>query len=1095
MPNFEKALLEIRRHLSLWANEVGLANAVGYFNINKISEGTALMLLNLVFDIELKDLNREQNNYPGIDLGDKKNGKLAFQVTSQTDNRKLLSSLETFVSENHKKSYPNGIRFFIIGKRSKSRRNNDKFSAYRDIFDPKEHIYYLDDLLMLIEQIYYQDEDRFNKIEDLLKREFASSKPDPQKRSVVEFNSPAEKFTFYKRILSGIYHDTGNIFVHFYCRLDDGEVSTDDLNKIILESDGLVVLGPSGCGKSMLSRMLAMRFLEHGFALVLESKYYETDLNDLLEKSIVAFGFDSMDELFQTSKKLDIAALVIIDGINECEGSKRPKLLLEIEKLKTDHQVKIVLSGQQNDPLIGPLNLTQINVDHPSLETKKSIANKFSGKGSNDKLQPLLNTISTSLEAKMVGEIAIENIERISRFTLFEVFVRQKLGAEKSDGFLLLSHIARILSEDISFSLPERRVEEILRANAIPSYVYERCIEGRILESTMGKTSFSHEMFFSFFVAESIIRFYPDTQSILSHINAPKNHDKRLLIIGSIEDTIILNEVLDRIRDVHLLNALCQGDGGEYSKKWTERKLAEIMKMVANEIDQVQYEITPDEMYGIGIINQSLINWTDQQRTFIDLIPYRLVRGEYLSEIFDFIGKMDIKIGESVKALKEDLQKLEISAAHGAFVAAYARHSQTKTAIGSIVSSFESGIITFDYKLNIPDEKIEELAGGKSLSAGKFYFIVTMLRWNEKLQRFYIYALDLIKNKWRGTPTTLLYEVLNTIHYFPRNETEKKELIEGLNIIHSETKSAWTSTSIFDALSLLGALEEDADRYVPIVEEQIGKLLHHPDSAEKCDEINGIYNSQFDHPYSNAYQDAISNLSRENKELFYQMAIKGLHSVFFGVPLLLDSFYLLKEKICPLITRFAEIPITEKSFPQDAFRVFLLSHVILGKFNHPLVSRFEDTEDPIERSLYAAAELYYWNNRKDLNSQQIKTAAASASGALFAPSNSYAIDTLDQCERNLHQISFRRLFTGDPVIYVCERYGEQIVNQSMNCLKNLDSQKPIKNLSYEDDPNLHALYLLGEYGSPMAIELLKSLSEHPKYGKEAVNAIKEISQK
>lgn len=175
-------------------------------------------------------------------------------------------------------------------------------------------------------------------------------------------------------VLTGVYQDSVNRFIQFQCKLEDSEISTEDLEDIILERDGIVILGPSGCGKTILAKKLALNFLKHGIPIILASKYYETDLNALFEKYITAFGSTSTTDLFNTSRTLQLPVLFIIDGLNECEPTKIPRLLLELEKIKNDPQVKILISSQESNPLLCPLELLQIDVDYPSSETKRAIA-------------------------------------------------------------------------------------------------------------------------------------------------------------------------------------------------------------------------------------------------------------------------------------------------------------------------------------------------------------------------------------------------------------------------------------------------------------------------------------------------------------------------------------------------------------------------------------------------------------------------------------------------------------------------------------------------------------------------------------------------
>lgn len=216
MSNSEEAFFEIRRYFNIWVSEVAIANANGYFDINKVSEGTALCLLNLIFGFELRDLNQEKSNYPGIDLGDDKKAMVAFQVTSRTDNTKLLSSLTTFISKGYKSKFSNGIRFLIINSKKDIKRGTKKFADFNEIFDPKKDVYYPEDLIKKIEQLYYEDKKRFNEIKRKLRDEFEFFKSN---NSILDFSSISEKYIYYKEVLTEINRDLLNDFVEFQCSL------------------------------------------------------------------------------------------------------------------------------------------------------------------------------------------------------------------------------------------------------------------------------------------------------------------------------------------------------------------------------------------------------------------------------------------------------------------------------------------------------------------------------------------------------------------------------------------------------------------------------------------------------------------------------------------------------------------------------------------------------------------------------------------------------------------------------------------------------------------------------------------------------------
>jgi hypothetical protein len=1095
MPNAEPEFLNIRRHLTTWLTEVSLANASGYFDINKVSEGTALRLLNLVFEFQLADLNRVKNNFPGIDLGDDQKGMVAFQVTSQTDNGKLLSSLETFKA-NYVQKYPNGIRFFILNHKKTVRRNSPKFASYKDIFDVNKDIIYASDLPELIKHIYYQDQQRFVKISHFLEQEFgAMPSATNAENPLIDFHTPADKLGFYKRILLGNHQTMIQKFISFPCKVDEVDYASEFIQERIFAESGALVIGPSGCGKSIYAKCTALNFLARGIPVILEAKYYEQSLTALMDKEAGACGFESASDLFATAALLNLPVLILIDGFNECPANKKAKLLAELEKLQAAPQLAILITAQLYDPGFLGLKLLQIQVDFPSADTKKAIATSYSGKSLSAKMDPLLNAVSTSLEAKMAGEIANQQIDGLSRFTLFEAFINQKLGAAKREGFLLLAHLAKIMSAKITFSISQRELDNVLQIHHIPGSIYAKTIAAKILEESVGQISFGHELFLNFFTAESIVRFAEDVSWILTEMKSPKNYDNALLIIGSIADTTDLEEVLASQTDVNLLNAISAGEAGGYGKKWIHREVKNILVEIEQEIDHLQYQIDEKEISKIGFVAGTLTPWSNQQYAIIGLIPYLLNRGEYLEQFFVLITKMDQKISQAIQQLWQQGQQQKVGVRYGTFSASYVGISHYKPAITIIFSNLHSGFVTFNNSLAVSGEMIQQLLVKKSLTRGQLYFLLTLFRWDEKVQHLYPYAINVLEKHWQSTPYHLLNEILDKVAFLHKTEPQRKKLIEALNAIQSQTRDIWLSTSIFDGLRSLGALEQDATEYIPIVADEIANLLEQPDSEEKFSHAITLYGSQFDHPYDFAYQAAISNLKPESKQIFYQMALKGLDSPFFASFLLTEAVRTLGESICPLILRWTAQPMVEPTLPQDSLRVFLLSHLILAHYNYPLQSRLNSVDNWPHQSMVAGAELYYWFNRTDLELAEVFTQSKKAQMVLFAPENAYLIDTITELRHTIAQSASLRSFGDFSTAFVDDYFKETIVEAARKAIRQPDWQQKLDSISYGNDPAYQAIYLLEQYGSVVDIQVLRSLSEHPKYGQSAVKAIKELTPK
>ncbi|UCH95259.1 MAG: toll/interleukin-1 receptor domain-containing protein [Candidatus Aminicenantes bacterium] len=163
----------IKRLISRWITEIRLHNAVDFYDINRVSEDIARQLLNKIYNYNMSNLNDdEQRNYPGIDLGDKKN-KISFQITSRSDAIKIKDCLQKFKEKGAEK-YSNGIRFLILSDK-KPKFNKTQKKALKEIypnFNPEEHILTIVDLVQEILRLYDNHPDRFQETKSFLEKEF-----------------------------------------------------------------------------------------------------------------------------------------------------------------------------------------------------------------------------------------------------------------------------------------------------------------------------------------------------------------------------------------------------------------------------------------------------------------------------------------------------------------------------------------------------------------------------------------------------------------------------------------------------------------------------------------------------------------------------------------------------------------------------------------------------------------------------------------------------------------------------------------------------------------------------------------------------------
>lgn len=150
--------------------QVETRNKLQIFDLTRFSEDFFKELLNILFDLNLDNLNNERTNSPGIDLGDKNEGGVAYQITSTKTSQKIDATLLALTNE-QAQAYKS-IKVLIIGEKQNSYSINSK-RAKKLNFSVKENIVDINDLLR---DIMVLDTGKLDSLLNLFNREFRQLK-------------------------------------------------------------------------------------------------------------------------------------------------------------------------------------------------------------------------------------------------------------------------------------------------------------------------------------------------------------------------------------------------------------------------------------------------------------------------------------------------------------------------------------------------------------------------------------------------------------------------------------------------------------------------------------------------------------------------------------------------------------------------------------------------------------------------------------------------------------------------------------------------------------------------------------------------------
>ena len=141
--NRELYLKNIADSLALLSSQVSVRNAINLYDINIVAESFYSELLNLIENLNLKNVNTIKKNAPGIDLADEGN-RISIQVTSDNTSDKIKHTIAEFFLN---KSYEKYDRLIILILTNKKRYSTVFDTDGKFSFDKNKDIWDVNDLI------------------------------------------------------------------------------------------------------------------------------------------------------------------------------------------------------------------------------------------------------------------------------------------------------------------------------------------------------------------------------------------------------------------------------------------------------------------------------------------------------------------------------------------------------------------------------------------------------------------------------------------------------------------------------------------------------------------------------------------------------------------------------------------------------------------------------------------------------------------------------------------------------------------------------------------------------------------------------------
>ncbi|MEA5426394.1 SMEK domain-containing protein [Arcicella lustrica] len=345
--------------IASWITSISFQNSIGRYNINTDSEDFCIPLLNLLYDLDLKNQNNSKFNFPGIDVADDIKSKIAFQITSRLDSAKIIKTVRLFSEHKLRNTYSSGVKVVVLNSKGKVKFGIKSLQLLKQFqFDPENDIIYPETLIREIKNLYVTDQERFKKIDLLLTRELSGI--------ATSFGYKNDLPDDDTRVIKRRRQFVGLIPQH-KDEFQGRDVELKSIRNLLCESKSAVIInGLPGIGKSALAKMF-IRINRDNYDKIIWIDIRKNENEDNLIKREEAF-FTAFHHL-EVHLKIDFSCVknsrekfeLIINELNNYEGEN----LLVIDNIGKEFSTIIeIMPGPPNWHILGTSQLPINGLDN-----------------------------------------------------------------------------------------------------------------------------------------------------------------------------------------------------------------------------------------------------------------------------------------------------------------------------------------------------------------------------------------------------------------------------------------------------------------------------------------------------------------------------------------------------------------------------------------------------------------------------------------------------------------------------------------------------------------------------------------------------------
>jgi hypothetical protein len=645
-------------------------------------------------------------------------------------------------------------------------------------------------------------------------------------------------------------------------------VTTDEIDRRVLDDGAVAVVGPSGYGKSFHAQHLAVRHCDRGRLVVWirAGEYEQGRFKDLLARAMAPFSARRWSALTDPASVVGVGVTIILDGLNECPENLRAELLQQLKAFTLRHPAGVLVTSTTVDGLNDTLGSTVLRAVEPDENRRRAIL-EVHGAKCPDRVS---DQFRTPYELAVAAACESELDANASVTELHDAYIRRFAPTEQLRAGLRA--IATRLHTKLRTSLPLLEANSILNSttSTLTSSQVDSVLGCPLLAIEHHRVRFRHELIGQFLAAEHVVGSALSGCDLGRLLGLPANLVRAETALHIDVDARRVWDALKELAETKLMSAsLFEAYGREVAHIGIE-DIRDLLRsaIAATVMDKVTFDGT-DMWRGRWITERQ---WTTTERAMLASSGHGLTRGLFIDEVCELLDRTDELCLRQARTLKRDGVRLPVSVVVAATLNQAAPSDGRGLAASYVATAFELTSMTrfgSDRRSNGLSSAFN--AGARDNSWCRLYLAVLSIESRDPVDQA-LFA-SLLRRAWDAGGYHLQLEALHTAEYF--GDSVEPHRTDILATVKSFESDHWAlQSTLVEVLARFG--EIDSGLAPDELLAHIIDVISHPDDIDNCRAASTIVSNQFEpEEIVGPYCAAIESLRPREKAQLLTMAARG----------------------------------------------------------------------------------------------------------------------------------------------------------------------------------------------------------------------------